>query len=66
MPGPLDVVLHHSEPIDPTLWEWLSTKIDDVLGIPAGAMIFLLGTLIVVCPIIIAVTAFKRRRDIER
>jgi len=29
-------LLHHSEPIDPTLWEWLSAKIDHVLGISPG------------------------------
>ena len=61
--GPL---LHHSEPIDPTLWEWLSTKIDHVLGISPGAMVLILGGLIVLFPIIIAVTAVIKRRDIER
>ena len=59
-------LLHHSEPIDPTLWEWLSTKIDHVLGISPGAMVLILGGLIVLFPIIIAVTAVIKRRDIER
>ena len=61
--GPL---LHHSEPIAPTLWEWLSTKLDHVLGISPGAMVLILGGLIVLFPIIIAVTAVIKRRDIER
>ncbi|GIT18305.1 MAG: hypothetical protein CM1200mP39_11110 [Dehalococcoidia bacterium] len=39
MPNPLETVLHHSEPIDPTLWEWLSLKIDDVLGLHSSAMV---------------------------
>ena len=66
MSAPNGPLLHHSEPIDPTLWEWLSTKIDHVLGISPGAMVLILGGLIVLFPIIIAVTAVIKRRDIER
>jgi hypothetical protein len=58
------ILAHHSEPIDPTLWEWLSTKIDHVLGISPGAMVIILGGLIVLFPII-AVAAFIKRRDVE-
>jgi len=65
MPSFPGIVAHHSEPIDPTLWEWLSTKIDHVLGISPGAMVLILGGLIVLFPIIIAVAAFIKRRDVE-
>ncbi len=57
--GPL---LHHSEPIDPTLWEWLSTKIDHVLGISPGAMVLILGTGIVLFPVIMMVMVWRRQR----
>jgi hypothetical protein len=60
----IGILAHHSEPIDPTLWEWLSTKIDHVLGISPGAMVIILGGLIVLFPII-AVAAFIKRRDVE-
>ncbi len=66
MPNPLETVLHHSEPIDPTLWEWLSAKIDHVLGISPGAMVFILGAFIVLSPVIVAIAALMKRRDIKR
>lgn len=55
---------HHAEPVDPVLWDTLSAKINDVLGIPAGMVVFFLGALIVLFPVIVAVGAFLRRRDI--
>ncbi|MCI0804503.1 MAG: hypothetical protein J4O05_07845, partial [Chloroflexi bacterium] len=59
---PLGPLLHHSEPIDPTLWEWLSAKIDHVLGLSPGVMVLILGTLIVLFPIVVMVVALRRRR----
>ena len=55
-------LLHHSEPIDPTLWEWLSTKIDHVLGISPGVMVFILGSGIVLFPVIVMVMVWRRQR----
>ncbi|MCH7969601.1 MAG: hypothetical protein IH960_00990 [Chloroflexi bacterium] len=63
---PLGPLLHHSEPIDPTLWEWLSAKIDHVLGLSPGVMILILGTLIVLFPIVVMVVAVRRRHGMER
>jgi len=56
---------HHSEPIDPDLWEWLSDKIDRVLGIDSGAMVLLLGAVIVLFPVAVMVLVWRRRRDLS-
>ena len=58
-------LLHHSEPIDPTLWEWLSAKIDHVLGLSPGVMVIILGSFIVLFPIIVMIVAARRRRGME-
>ena len=62
---PLGPLLHHSEPIDPTLWEWLSAKIDHVVGLSPGVMVLILGTLIVLFPIVVMVVALRRRRGLR-
>ena len=59
---PLGPLLHHSEPIDPTLWEWLSAKIDHVLGLSPVVIIALLGTFIVLFPIVVMVVAVRKKR----
>jgi len=59
LPGTL---LHHSEPIDPDLWEWLSAKIDHVLGLSPGMMVVLLGALIVLFPVAIVVMVWRKQR----
>lgn len=53
---------HHSEPIDPDLWEWLSDKMNHVLGIDSGAMVLLLGAVIVLFPVAVMVLVWRRRR----
>ena len=58
-------LLHHSEPIDLTLWEWLSAKIDHVLGLSPGVMVLILGAFIVLFPIIVMIVAERRRRGME-
>jgi hypothetical protein len=62
MADPLGTLLHHSEPIDPTLWEWLSAKIDDVVGLSPGVMILILGAFIVLFPVVVMVLVWRRRR----
>ena len=61
---PLGPLLHSSEPIDPTLWAWLSEQIDHVLGLSPGVMVLILGTLIVLFPIVVMVVAVRRRRGL--
>lgn len=59
-------VLHASEPIDPTLWAWLSDKIDHVLGLSPGMVIAILGTFIVLFPIVVMVMVWRRRGEMGR
>ncbi|MQF81250.1 MAG: hypothetical protein FI735_03945 [SAR202 cluster bacterium] len=66
MPNPLETVLHHSEPIDPTLWEWLSLKIDDVLGLHSSAMVFILGAVTVLFPVVVMLLVWRRHRTTRR
>ncbi len=56
------ILAHHSEPIDPTLWEWLSDRIDHVLGISAGTAVLILGALIVLFPVIVMILVWRKRR----
>ncbi|MBN4064803.1 hypothetical protein JYU04_03605 [Dehalococcoides mccartyi] len=62
MPRFPGIVAHHSEPIDPTLWEWLSAKIDHVLGISSGTMVIVLGAVIVLFPVVVMVMVWRRGR----
>jgi hypothetical protein len=52
---------HHSEPIDPTLWEWLSTKMNHMLGVDSGSMVLILGAIIVLFPIVVMVLVWRRQ-----
>ena len=64
--APIGPLLHATEPIDPTLWEWLSDKIDHVLGISPGVMILIIGVLIVLFPVVVVVVGVRRRHQMER
>ncbi|MDP6666041.1 MAG: hypothetical protein QF357_01435 [Dehalococcoidia bacterium] len=63
MANPTGTLLHHAEPIDPTLWEWLSAKIDHLLGFSPGVMVLILGAIIILFPVAVMVIAVRRRRD---
>ena len=56
-------VLHVSEPIDPTLWAWLSDMIDHTLGLSPGVVIAILGTFIVLFPVVVMIFAWRRRGE---
>jgi hypothetical protein len=61
------ILAHHSEAIDPTLAEWIRHKIDEVLGLEAGTIVLLLGSLIVLFPVILlALVWFQRHRAARR
>jgi hypothetical protein len=62
MASPVGTLLHSSEPIDPTLWAWLSDQIDHVLGISPGVMVLILGVLILLFPIVVIGLVLRRRR----
>jgi hypothetical protein len=61
MANPVGPLLHHSEPIDPDLWESLSTKIDHVLGFSPGVMVMLLGAFIVLFPVVVMLLVWRKR-----
>tara|TARA_A100001037_G_scaffold201146_1_gene179854 strand:+ start:2073 stop:2258 length:186 start_codon:yes stop_codon:yes gene_type:complete len=60
MPWLTKTLAHHSEPIDPALWDWLSAQINHLIGISSGVMVALFGALIIVLPIAILVMARRR------
>jgi hypothetical protein len=62
MPNPFDVLLHHSEPIDPTLWEWIEDEIHDVLGIDSAVAVLILGLLMIAFPLAVLVLAVRKQR----
>jgi hypothetical protein len=66
MANPLGPLLHHSEAIDPDLWEALSAKIDHVLGVSPGVMVLILGAFIVLFPVVVLVMVWQKRRALER
>lgn len=57
------ILLHHSEPVDPTLLQWIRERIDAVLGLGPAPIVLFLGALIVAFPIALgAWVAMQRRR----
>ena len=44
---------HHSEPGDPVLMSWIQDRIDALVGLEAGAIVILLGAVIVLIPLTI-------------
>jgi len=58
----LPVLLHHSEPADPTLLAWIRERIDAILGLGPAAIVLILGALIVAFPVALGVQAVLQRR----
>ena len=59
----LPILLHHSEPADPTLLHWIRERIDAVLGMGPASIVLILGALIVAFPVLLgAVVVIQRRR----
>ena len=60
----LPVLLHHSEPADPTLLHWIREQIDAMLGLEPAAIVLILGALIVAFPVALGgwVVIQRRRR----
>ncbi len=59
---PFRWVLHQGESIDPALAEWIRHKIDDLLGLEPGAIVAVLGVVIVAFPLGLGAMALRRRR----
>jgi hypothetical protein len=64
--GPLDVLLHHSEPVDPTLLEWIKTELDHLFGPGEVPIISVIGVLIVVLPLVLSYFAWRRLRRYDK
>lgn len=58
----LTILLHHSEPADPTLLRWIRERIDAVLGLGPAAIVLILGALIVAFPVALGVWVVIQRR----
>ena len=59
----LPILLHHSEPADPTLLQWIRERIDAVLGLGPASIVLILGALIVAFPVLLgAIVVIHRRR----
>ncbi|MDE0025090.1 MAG: hypothetical protein OXP69_11830 [Spirochaetaceae bacterium] len=56
------VLLHHSEPADPTLLAWIRDRIDAILGLGPAAIVLILGALIVAFPVALGVRVVLQRR----
>jgi hypothetical protein len=60
------ILAHHEAAIDPTLVEWIRHQIDSVTGLGAGTIVFALGAVVVLVPLVIGVMALRNmRRSIE-
>ena len=58
----LPVLLHHSEPADPTLLAWIRDRIDAILGLGPATIVLILGALIVAFPVSLGAWVVIQRR----
>jgi hypothetical protein len=59
-------VLHHSESIDPTLLDWIRHEIDAVLGLGPETIVAILGTVIVIFPVLLMLAASRQAGALTR
>ncbi len=57
----LSVLAHHAEPGDPVLFEWIKHQIDSILGLGPGAIVIVLGLVIVAIPFAITIVFMAQR-----
>ena len=62
MSGPLKVLGHHSETIDPTLWNWIRHQIDAITDLSPATIVVAIGVVIGVIPVVLMALAARRRR----
>jgi hypothetical protein len=65
MLNPLTIVAHHSEGIDPTLWEWIQHQLDELIGFSPGVMVLVFGLIIVVIPVGLLFVALRAKARIS-
>ena len=56
------VPLHHEAPGDPTLLRWVQDRLDHLIGLEAGAMVVVIGLILLAIPAgILAAYVWQRR-----
>jgi hypothetical protein len=60
------ILLHHSEPVDPTLLVWIRERIDAILGLAPATIVVVLGLVIVALPVFLLIRAVRERRAQRR
>ena len=58
----LDLLLHHSEYIDPTLVDWIKHEIDDIFGLGPATIVVVLGAVTLAFPVVLMALALRRAR----
>ena len=60
---PLSVALHHGEPGDPDLFEWIMHRLDALISLEPAAIVAVLGLVVVIIPaaILVAYAIYRRR-----
>lgn len=59
------VPLHHEAPGDPTLLRWVADRLGHLIGLEAGAMVLVIGLLLLAIPVGILVAFVLQRRHAE-
>ena len=62
MPSPFRIIAHHSEAIDPDLWDSIKHQIDEISGLGAESIVVLLGTVLIIMPVALVFLAARKRR----
>jgi len=63
----LSVSFHHGEVADPTLLEWIKTRLDDLLNLGPWAVVIILGIVIAAIPVgVVAFYLLQQRRQVGR
>ena len=59
------IPLHHEAPGDPTLLKWVQDRLDHLIGLDAGAMVLIIGLILLAIPVGILVAVALQRRHAE-
>ena len=59
------IPLHHEAPGDPTLLKWVQDRLDHLIGLDAGAMVLIIGLVLLAIPVGIMVAVALQRRHAE-
>ena len=65
MSGAFEVLLHHSEAVDPTLIDWIRHQIDDIVGFDPPVIAAVLGVVLIAFPLALGLVALRARRRLR-